>query len=240
LRASIGRVRSIADDIDTHAQDALRDAGVQARYETTLCAATVILSGFLESFLREVAEEMITDICNRGMPFDQLPSKIRITHYSEGGAFLRDLARQEKGENPVVLAKTTDAARRLASVGALNPPYEIHWEAFEDTQANPGPDQINAFLKRFHVEDPLPTLASAMGTSQNNLGMRLRSFMEVRNQCAHTGSAMNVPTTGDVRGFCELIDQIGTGIVTVFTVTLGKPPYVAGIPAVPVNPQVTP
>jgi len=231
FRASLDKVRAIADDIDVHVQDALKDAAIQARHETTLCAATVILSGFLESFLREVAEEMIADICSRAVPFDQLPSKIRITHYWDGASHIREMARQERSADPLVLVKAADAARRLASVGAAQLPYEILWEAFADTQANPGPDEISAYLKRFHIPEPLPTLAIAMNTTQNTLSLSLRSFMEIRNECAHTGSAKNVPTTSDVRGYCKLLEDVGTGIVIVFQNALAAPPYMAPAPA---------
>ena len=244
FRASLDKVRAIADDIDVHVQDALKDAAIQARHETTLCAATVILSGFLESFLREVAEEMIADICSRAVPFDQLPSKIRITHYWDGASHIREMARQERSADPLVLAKAADAARRLASVGAAQLPYEILWEAFADTQANPGPDEISAYLKRFHIPEPLPTLAIAMNTTQNTLSLSLRSFMEIRNECAHTGSAKNVPTTSDVRGYCKLLEDVGTGIVTVFQNALAAPPYTAHAPApapaAPAGPQPHP
>lgn len=111
LKASLDKVRAIADDIDAHAQDALKDAAVQARHETTLCAATVILSGFLESFLREVAEEMIAEICGRSVPFDQLPAKVRVTHYWDGAAHVREMARQERSADPLLLSKAEDAAR---------------------------------------------------------------------------------------------------------------------------------
>ena len=140
------------------------------------------------------------------------------------------MARQEKSEVPLVLAKAADAARRLASVGNSQLPYEIIWEAFAETQANPGPEQISTFLKRFDIDDPLPTLARQMNTTQNNLVLRLRSFMEIRNECAHTGSARNAPTTTDVGGFCDLIEQIGTGITAVLQDALGKPPFVAAPP----------
>jgi hypothetical protein len=236
LNASLDRVRDIAVDIDAHVQAALADAIIQARHETTLCAASVILSGFLESFLREVAEEVVSDICNRAVPFDDLPPRIRVTHYWEGAACLREIARQERSENPLMLGKASDAARRLASVRNSQVPYEIIWEAFADTQANPGPDQISAFLKRFDIEEPLPTLAGAMNTTQNNLVLRLKSFMEIRNECAHTGSARNVPTTSDVQGFCDLIEQLGAGIVAVFQDKLGKPPFVVAPPVAQPNP----
>jgi hypothetical protein len=232
LQSSLNRVRDITADIDAHAQPALADPCIQARHETTLCAATVILSGFLESFLREVAEEVISDICNRSVPFNDLPDKIRVTHYWKGANCLAEIARRERLENPVVLARAFDAARRLASVGKSELPYEIVWEAFAETQANPGPEQISDFLKRFNVEKPLPTLAAAMNTTENTLAIGLKSFMEVRNECAHTGKATNVPTTTDVRGYCELIEQLGTGIVAVFEDALGKPPYATGQPAV--------
>ena len=102
----------------------LKDQAIQARHETSLCAATVILSGFLESFLRELAEEMITDICNRGFPSTS-SSKIRITHYWDGARNCARLARQEKAESPVVLSEGLRCARRLASVGGPQLPYEI-------------------------------------------------------------------------------------------------------------------
>ena len=240
LRASLDRVRAITDDIDTHVQEALKDSAIQARHETTLCAATVILSGFLESFLREIAEEVISDICNRAVPFNDLPSRIRITHYWEGALCLQEITRKEKSENPVALAKALDAARRLASVGNLQPPYEILWEAFAETQANPGPEQISKFLKRFHIMKPLPTLAAAINTTENNLVLRLKSFMEIRNECAHTGTAKSAPTTTGVQDFCELIEQLGAGIVVVFQNVLDSPPYTVAQAAPQVNPPAPP
>jgi hypothetical protein len=224
LKASLDRVRDIALDIDASAQAAMANPLVQARHATTLCAACVILSGFLESFLREIAEEIITEICSRAIPFDTLPENVRVTHYWDGSICLREGARQDKKENPIVLGRSRDVARRLASVA--NPTYEIIWEAFAETQANPGPNEIGAFLKRFDIANPLPTLAAAMNTTQNNLVLRLRSFLEIRNECAHTGTATNVPTTTDVQGYCDLIEQLGTGVDAVFQNLLTNPPYI--------------
>jgi RiboL-PSP-HEPN len=240
FKASLDKVRAIADDIDVHVQDALKDAAIQARHETTLCAATVILSGFLESFLREIAEEMISDICGRGIPFDQLPSKVRITHYWDGAQHLRELAGEEKGSNPIVMAQASEAARRLASVAGAQMPYEILWEAFANTQANPGSKEIGAYLKRFHIMEPIPTLANAMNMSENTLALLLNSFMEIRNECAHTGSAKNVPTTSDVRGYCKLIEDIGVGIVALFQGVLSAPPYSVPIAPAPAAATIAP
>jgi len=75
-----------------------------------------------------------------------------------------------------------------------------------------------------------------MNTTQNTLVLSLRSFMEVRNECAHTGSAKNIPTTSDVQSFCDLIEQLGTGIVAVFQDALSKPPFVVAAPVAQANP----
>lgn len=234
LTASVARVRDIANDIDQHAKAALADSALQARHQTTLCATTVILSGFLESFLREAAEEMVAEICKAGIPFDNLPAKVRATHYWEGGNWLREIAKRERSENPMRLAEASDVARRLASPGASPSAYEILWEAFADTQANPGPDQIAQFLKRFDIAEPLPTLAAAIKTTQNTLALRLRSFIEVRNECAHSGPTKSLTTT-DVQGYCDLIEQIGGGVMDMFRKVLAEPPYAPlGQPVVPV------
>jgi hypothetical protein len=232
LQSSLNRVRDITAEIDANAQAALRDSTILARHETTLCAATVILSGFLESFLKELAEDMVDEICNRAVPFASLPDKVRVTHFWDGAKCVSDIARRERSDNPLVLAKATDAARRLASVGSQLP-YEMLWEAFAETQANPGPAEIREFLKRFAIDNPLPRLAAAMKVGENTLLIGLDSFMQVRNECAHTGSATNVPTTTGVREFCDLIEQIGVGIMTLFQEVLGKPPYVVPPPALP-------
>lgn len=157
---------------------------------------------------------------------------MRITHYLEGALHLRDLVREEKGSNPVVLAQATHAAKRLASVSGSQMPYEILWEAFATTQANPGSKEISNYLTRFHVMDPIPTLAGAMKVSGNTLAVCLNSFMEIRNECAHAGTAKNVPTSSDVRGYCDLIQSIGEGILAVFQNVLSAPPYTTA-PAVP-------
>ena len=97
LQSSLNRVRDITSDIDANAQAALADLAIQARHETTLCAATVIFSGFLESFLKEIAEEVIGDICSRALPFS-ICDKVRITHFWDGAKCIGELARRERSE----------------------------------------------------------------------------------------------------------------------------------------------
>jgi hypothetical protein len=146
----------------------------------------------------------------------------------EGATCLREIARKEKSENPIVLAQAQDLARRLASTGATTP-YELVWEAFAETKSNPGPDQIGEFLKRFDIERPIETLAAAMKLSQNTLVLNLKSFMCVRHECAHTGSAQVMPTTSDLRSYCDLIELVANGIGQVFQDMLNGAPYAPAI-----------
>src|ERR1035437_3425965 len=152
LKTSVQRVRDIASDIDNNASAALANPTIMARHETTHCAATVILSGFLESFMREVAEGMISEICTRNVPFQNLPDKIRVTHFLAGGYFLHRKAKYERKAGTSSMTESADVVRRLASVGVPQPPYVLLWEAFADTRANPGPDAIGDFLGNFDVQ----------------------------------------------------------------------------------------
>ena len=64
--------------------------------------------------------------------------------------------------------------------------------------------------------------------------------MEIRNECAHTGKAKNVPTASDVRDNRKLIEDGGAGVVTVFQNVLGAPPYAVPAPAPAPAPALPP
>ncbi|MFN0165346.1 MAG: HEPN domain-containing protein [Bryobacteraceae bacterium] len=229
LKSSLSRVRDIADDVDRHASQALSDAALRARDETIECALAVILSGFLESFLRETAEELITIISSRCIPFQDLPERIKSTHFAEGGAVLARQAGEERRARAVRMTESEDTVRRLASV--LDPSYQLLWEAFADTRSNPGPQTISEFLGRFAVEDCWKKLAASTGLSENTLHISLKSFLKVRHECAHTGRASVVPTPGDIRGHCDLLERLACGIVQVLEDRLEQPPLGSGVAA---------
>ncbi len=177
--------------------------------------------------MKEVAEGMISEICTRNIPFQNLPDKIRVTHFLAGGYFLHQKAKDEQKAKAFAMNESADVVRRLASAGVPQPPYELLWEAFADTKANPGPDAIGDFLRNFGVQKPLPTLAAAMNVSENTFVIPLLSFMEVRNECAHTGSSSNVPTTSDIQGYCDLVEQTASGTVLVLQAVLARDPFAA-------------
>ena len=142
FRSSLDRIRDIADDIDASAFPALADPAIRARHETIQCAVTVALSGFFESFLRQVAEKFIDQLNGVNKPFALLPQRLRHTHFEQGGAVLSRRTQDDRANRTSRISATSDdIARRLASV-VVGTPYQIVWEGFADTQANPGPEAV--------------------------------------------------------------------------------------------------
>jgi hypothetical protein len=72
---------------------------------------------------------------------------------------------------------------------------------------------------------------TAMNVSENTLVIRLRSFMEVRNECTHTGSSSNVPTTSDIQDYCDLVEQTASGTEIVSPAVLARDGFAAAIRA---------
>ena len=150
FRSSVGRVRNISDENDRSIPAILSDPALRDRYETIRCASTVILSGFLESFLKELADKFVTSICALNRPFPSLPERIRHSHYEFGGAVLSRRAQYARARrSSVIKATPEDIAARLASVTST--PYDLVWEAFADTYANPNSEVIANYLRRFGV-----------------------------------------------------------------------------------------
>lgn len=229
FKTSLQRIRDLADDALTNTAQAMKDPALRERYETVLSAVVVTMSGFFESFFREVAEAYADAICQRNHPFVNLKPKIRYTHFQGGGKLLSNIG----GKNPSARYSWTtttaiDVAKRLASVD-VGTPYDLVWEAFAETGGNPGSSVIADFLSRFGVEKPIETLAhnvilppSQAGAaptplSAQTLSAALDSFIAIRNECAHTGRATNAPTALDVRGYCDLLEGIAAGIVGTLT-----------------------
>jgi hypothetical protein len=51
--------------------------------------------------------------------------------------------------------------------------------------------------------------------SPNTLTTALDALIKLRNECAHTGKAVRVPTTGELRGYVDLLTDIGEGVTGV-------------------------
>lgn len=220
LQLSVSRIRNIALDIRSTTHESLKDSTVRERHQTIQCATTVILSGFFESFLKDIAEAFITELCLRSIPFADLPSRIQLTHFVEGGVWLSKRAKIELKSNSGMV-ESEGITRRLASVSGTS--YELLWEAFANTKANPGPDTIKDFLANFGIKGAWDKLAKKAEKSPSSLQVMLESFVLIRNECAHTGTAHQIPTPSDIEGYCDIVEQIAQGVLNVLEEYLEDP-----------------
>ena len=125
FHASLDRIEHITLDLDANLAAALASRAVLERHETIQCAGTAILSGFFETFLRDVAESFIAEVEKLRIPFTSLPNPLQNTHYEKGGMVLTG-KQKKKGKYSWVTAGPSDIARRLSSVAGV--PYELVWE----------------------------------------------------------------------------------------------------------------
>lgn len=206
---SLNRVSSVAAQVDAEIAIAM-SPGVRERHETQLAGSVIILSGYFESFLHDVVKAFIDGICARSLPFAGLPAKLRDTHYNEGALLLQKFV---LGRARWVAGPREDLVKRMHSVqGAA--PYTLFWEAFASTDSNPGPSTVKNILERCDVKHPWKQiqLHSKRKLAFTLIETELKSFMFMRNECAHTGKSTHAPTTTQVRDFIVMLDDLGEGV----------------------------
>src|SRR5690348_11456139 len=133
FRTSLQRIRNLANDALIDTGQALKLSSLRERHETALSAVLVTMTGFFESFLRDVAEEYSGDICQQNHPFTRLKPNIRFTHFQGGGRILSNVGgKRPSARYSWTTATACDISKRLASVDT-GPPYQLVWEAFAET-----------------------------------------------------------------------------------------------------------
>jgi hypothetical protein len=220
FQVSIGNVKAVAVDIRANAAAALASTAVVKRHETIQCGCVTILSGFLEVFIKDVAETLLARISGLGIPFNQLPSEIQETHLEKGGVIL---TKGGKRNLIWVTASKPDIALRLGSIN--NPTYTLLWEAFADTQGNPNADVIKSFMKSLGVRSSFDKLEQKFGRSANSIELELNAFIHVRNACAHSGIPPVVPAPSEIEGYCDFLDSLASHIVSVLEDHLLTSPF---------------
>ena len=220
FKSQLRRFRSRVDDCKPAAlQNPIWDT-----YERA--ALAVLLSGALERFLREVVEEYIEHVCATVQRFDDLPEVMRRHHYKGGADQLCEAVRLETrraaGRTPVPYSAALEVCRKLASSGAEK--YALVWEAFADTQANPGPDTVKDILRRLDVRKPWETLEARIpsdphpglrkgGALGNKLNADLRELLSARNRCAHGMAETAAPAYSSIEDYLVSLEAIADGIV---------------------------
>ena len=222
LKRSVARIEAVA--VDMAATPLSAPADVRARQETLRCASVVILSGFFESFIKDCAEAYVRELCRRNVQFSLLPSRMQKKHFETGGQLLGQKA-TNKSRVAWIAATKEDMVVRLSSPATSPVGYTLLWEAFATTGGNPGPGVLKDVLEDLGVEKVTTKLNLVLGGTYETVRLALQSFIDVRNECAHTGSSTTIPTPGDLSDYCALLLQVAEAMVDVLEHRLGDAPF---------------
>jgi hypothetical protein len=187
-------------------------------------AMTLLVSGLLELFLRDVTRDYVNAVSARGAAFQALPAALRRSHYEDGAHHLSRVARDEwaeiKGGRALGFVNAADVCRRLSSV--TGQPYELVWEGFARTDSNANPDTIIKILTRLDVDKPWDSIDASIPPGihplpagpvrANKLNADLRALRDARNRCAH-GAASVAPAWSLLLDYIATLKVIGMGIV---------------------------
>lgn len=217
---SLNRIRVLANSILAATGAALASTATREVHETQQCGAVVLLTGYFEAFLKDLVRRFIEDLSVSGLAFAGLPEDIRNRHFEGGGKVLTkasEFARKRKA-TPFGNATREDIVARLHSASSAGTPYQIVWEAFADTQANPGPDVVREIAQVLGIKKVWPTLSRHSNDparwSDTALTTKLADLVAKRNACAHTGTVSPIPTAADIIDFADMLQALGTGFVT--------------------------
>ena len=163
------------------------------------CASIVLLSGYFESYLKEIVREYIGEINLLGKPIATIPYGMQVKHYAGGAEALLWASKKDKNLNTTSISQ--DLTRRLGSLHN-NIGYELAWESFAITKSNPGTETVNTILAGLEVEKAWAAI-NGLQKQHGRLDTFLASFIEMRNVCAHTGRHHSPPSCGDIVGYVE-------------------------------------
>lgn len=212
LNTSLLRVRNLAAYVDAELLQP-NSSAMRERHDSMLCGAIVVSTGNFEFFLHDLVRAFITQVCALGRPFASLPERLQRTHYVDGASLLQ---RFMSNKAPWVIDTKEALISRMHSVQGTAP-YSLFWEAYATTNSNPGSKSIENILVRCDVKKPWDAISqkSILKHSPNALKTSLDLFIKLRNECAHTGKAVHVPTTSQLRDYVDLLNDIGEGLTGV-------------------------
>jgi hypothetical protein len=211
--------------IQREAPQALRDRDLPAQHSTMQLGSVVLLSGYLESFLRSACESYFAELLSKGYGMDKLGDDYLRIHLREGAGHLSDLVKRELRQKKHALTDSSSFVRRLVAP-IMDTTKSPVWEAFARTQGNPSPEVLTDILRGLGIKGGFDAVEGALGSrySASTLAGRLKNLNDLRNECAHTGTASSVPQPSTVidlvhftryltLGVCRVVDKKVTELV---------------------------
>ncbi|WP_147466164.1 MAE_28990/MAE_18760 family HEPN-like nuclease [Pseudomonas syringae] len=199
---------SSLDTVETVAQSLSSPAALKPSQLTSTnavsCSIIVLLSGYFESYLKDIIKEYIESINNLNKPLTTIPLSMQLKHYSGGAEALIWASKTDKKLKSTSISQ--DLTRRLGSLDKSR--YYLAWESFANTKSNPGTDTISTLLSGLEIDKGWG-LINDLNKSHGRLDMFLTSFMEMRNVCAHTGRHQTPPSGADLINYIEKFRALG-------------------------------
>ncbi len=182
------------------------------------CGCVVLLAGYFESFLKDCMRIFITSVNDLNKPLTKMPDDLRYRHFEKGGRALERQLKIDRANRDT--APCEDLATRLASLSSQGP-YQYAWEAFADTQANPGPVTVEEMISAVGIKDVWRKI-KAETSEKGDLNLFLKTFMAIRDDCAHTGGANSTPTATDLTEYGENLYAFAQAMVKVLHVRFAE------------------
>lgn len=204
--------------VQAEANLALRDQSIRSQHHAIQCGSIVLLSGYLESFIRSICETYFAILSAKGFGMAALGSEFLEVHLREGAGHLAELVKRERRKNQSLTGATAFVRRLMAPIADAS--KSPSWEAFARTQGNPSPEVLKSVLRGLGVKGGLDAVATATNGRYSAAAAQqlLQNLIDLRNECAHTGSATSVPQPSTVLdlvyftrvlvlGVCGVVDK---------------------------------
>lgn len=214
---SVKPVKRLMNSIRKNAASALRDSNVREQHETIQCASVVVMSGYLETFIKDLSKTFFDELKLKGTGLQVLEAaepenKYALTHFRNGAKLLAQMTKS----NSANLSYCEDLIKRLHApiINENEPPA---WEAFAFTEANPGPKVLKRFLKDLGIQDPFKSVSDSIGNAYSDTYFEtsLTSFIKIRNECAHSGKAKQIPSPQTIDDHVNVLRALTLGICKV-------------------------
>lgn len=205
--ASLDVIETVSQSLSTPA--ALKPSQLESTNAVS-CSVIVLLSGYFESYLKNIIKEYIEAINNLNKPISIIPVSMRLKHYAGGAEALVSASKKDKKLNSTSISE--DLTRRLGSLDQQK--YYLAWESFANTKSNPGTETVTTLLSGLEIDKVWNSIGD-LNKSHGRLEMFLSSFIEMRNVCAHTGRHQTPPSGADLvdyvdkfKSLAECIDMV--------------------------------
>lgn len=229
LETSLNRIEALVNHIVANTGAALANSTIRELHETQQCGAVVLLTGYFEVFLKDMVKIFIVTLSASGVAFNSLPDQIRNRHYEGGGEVLKKASSSARGTGRALYGAATreNIATRLSSVSSSSgTPYEIVWEAFVDTDGNPGPEVVKAIATGVGLTDLWRLISNHRipdpRWSGDTLKSTLSTLIAKRNECAHTGRVLPVPTATEIYDFIGMLRVLALVLVELMELHLQR------------------